>query len=146
MDGKNIRPKKGFTLIELMIVVAIIAILAAIAYPSYTQYKIRTNRADMQTEMLNTGQRLQSYYVINHNYTSATLDNGTTSKDYPTSNPFYSITLVPNGQTYALTATPKAGTVQAGNGVICLNDQGQKFWAKEATACTLSATSNWDGR
>ena len=70
----------GFTLIELMIVVAIIAVLAAIAYPSYTQYKIRTNRADVQSEMMNIAQRLQSYYVINHNYTSATLDNGTTSK------------------------------------------------------------------
>ncbi|EPP0708505.1 type IV pilin protein, partial [Acinetobacter baumannii] len=69
---------EGFTLIELMIVVAIIAILAAIAYPSYTQYKIRTNRADVQSEMMQTAQRLQSYYVINHNYTSATLNNGLT--------------------------------------------------------------------
>ena len=51
---------EGFTLIELMIVVAIIAILAAIAYPSYTQYKIRTNRADVQSEMMQTAQRLQS--------------------------------------------------------------------------------------
>lgn len=145
MDGKNIRPKKGFTLIELMIVVAIIAILAAIAYPSYTQYKIRTNRADVQSEMMNTAQRLQSYYVINHNYTSATLDNGTTSNDYPTSSPVYSITLVPSDQTYTLTAAPKSGTVQAGNGNVILDSQGQKCWTK-GLSCTLSATSTWDGR
>lgn len=136
---------KGFTLIELMIVVVIIAILAAIAYPSYTQYKIRTNRVDVQTEMLNTAQRLQSYYVINHNYTSATLDNGTTSKDYPTSNPVYSITLVPTGQTYTLTAVPKSGTVQVGNGSVILDSQGQKCWTKTLVACTPSQTSNWDG-
>ena len=43
----------GFTLIELMIVVAIIAILAAIAYPSYTSYRVKTNRVDVQTQMMN---------------------------------------------------------------------------------------------
>ena len=36
---------RGFTLIELMIVVAIVAILAMIAYPSYTQYVIRSRRS-----------------------------------------------------------------------------------------------------
>jgi prepilin-type N-terminal cleavage/methylation domain-containing protein len=54
----------GFTLIELMIVVAIIAILAAIAYPSYTSYRVKTNRVDVQAQMMNIAQRLQSYKSV----------------------------------------------------------------------------------
>ncbi|MEO3356434.1 type IV pilin protein [Acinetobacter haemolyticus] len=136
----------GFTLIELMIVVAIIAIIAAIAYPSYQEYVKRTKRADMQSEMMQISQRLQGYYVINHNYTNAKLDNGSVTKDYPSSGTaLYTVTITPAAQTWILTAAPKTGTSQAGNGSIILNSQGHKCWTK-GSSCTPSATSNWDGR
>ena len=45
--------QRGFTLIEMMIVVAIIALLASIAYPSYQSYIIKSKRADMMSEMHN---------------------------------------------------------------------------------------------
>ena len=53
--------KQGFTLIELMIVVAIIAILAAIAYPSYQEYVQRTKRVEAQVELMEIANKLASY-------------------------------------------------------------------------------------
>ena len=61
---------KGFTLIEVMIVVAIIAILAAIAFPSYQEQVRRTNRAEGQRELMEAAQRLErcftEYNAYNH--------------------------------------------------------------------------------
>ena len=146
---------KGFTLMELMIVVAIIGILAAIAYPTYTGYKVRVQRADAQAEMLQIARTLASYKLANSNYSGRTLSNiyGATQ----TPDGMYDLTITDrnnvaltstsaNTSGWLLTATPKSGSMQAGNGVLCLNDQGQKYWAKAATTCVLSATSVWDGR
>lgn len=138
---------KGFTLIELMIVVAIIGILAAIAYPSYQNYKIRTHRTDAQAEMIAIGQSLSQYKATRGNYSNATIagiyGNSVTPKQ---GTALYDLTLNVTNSTWILTAIPKLGTSQVGNGNIVLNNQGQKCWTKTLVACTPSQASNWDGR
>lgn len=58
----------GFTLIEMMVVVAIVAILASIALPSYTSYVARARRADARTQLLQVAQFMQRFYTANDTY------------------------------------------------------------------------------
>lgn len=99
-------PAAGFSLIELMIVVAIVAILAAIAYPSYQAYVRQANRTDATKTMQLTAQSLQRCYSQNFTYAAAcNIVAGATISP----NLFYTITVaIPDAQDYTITATPLA--------------------------------------
>lgn len=62
------RIQRGFTLIEVMIVVAIIGILAAIAYPSYDEYVKRGNRTEGQALLSDASARQERYFAQNNEY------------------------------------------------------------------------------
>ncbi|HQQ74487.1 MAG TPA: type IV pilin protein [Pseudomonadales bacterium] len=97
--------EKGFTLIELMIVVAIIAIISAIAYPSYQDSVRKSNRSDAMDTMLDTAQRMERCYSTYGSYNNAScpLQNGNVLQS---PHAHYRITLtVPTATTYSLTAT-----------------------------------------
>lgn len=131
--------EKGFTLIELMIVVAILGILAAIAYPSYMGYIERGLRADTMSEMQQIASRIESNKTTYKRYDRIPLNTifsntvsgaGTT---FPSSGtPIYNITVSPvagnnlGSDNWTLTATPISGGRMATDGTLTLNSTGQK--------------------
>lgn len=75
--------QKGFTLIEVMVVVAIVGILAAIAYPSYQQYVLRSGRADGKAKLMEVMQAQERYFSQNQEY-AASLGTGENGLGYST--------------------------------------------------------------
>lgn len=117
----------GFTLIELMIVVAIVGILAAIAYPSYQQYIIRGNRAAAQSTMMDIANRQQQFLLANRAYASKTTleASGYALPSELVGKYSYDIN-VGGGTVPSFTITFTAINAQASDGNLSLDSQGIK--------------------
>lgn len=72
----NMMEKRGFTLIELMVVVLIIGVIAAIALPSYSRYVRNSARADAQSQMLRLAGDLERWRAKNLSYAGFTPESG----------------------------------------------------------------------
>jgi len=97
---------KGFTLIELMIVVGIVAILAAVAYPGYTDYVKRTHRSAIAGLLSGQAQNLERFYSKNGSYAGATVSGGNTH---------YMIAATLNAEDFILAATAASGSMMVGD-------------------------------
>jgi len=103
--------QRGFTLIELMIVVAIIGILAAIAVPQYTDYVTRSRRTDGQSTLLRVAQELERCYTQFSAYNNASCAVVTASAVSQTSPEGYYVIAATgtalSASAFTLTATPQ---------------------------------------
>ena len=71
-SGKRLQVQRGFTLIEIMIVVVIVTILMAIALPAFRNQIIRGHRAAAQSEMMDLANREQQFLLANRAYADKT--------------------------------------------------------------------------
>lgn len=125
----------GFTLIELMIVVAIVAILASIAYPSYQDQLRKARRADAAAALLQNQHWMERNFTLSGRYNEKSDGSAITSSDLPVpSTPvdgataFYALSLAAaTASTYSLQAAPQnAQTSDTDCGTLSINQLGVK--------------------
>lgn len=129
---------RGFTLIELMIVVVVISILAAIAYPSYEEYMRKAKRADAQTVLLELAQFMERHYTANGTYLTAanealSLPFTIAPKDGTSKNYDLSFASTPTASGYTLQAVPTGSMASDTCGTLTLNNAGSKGQATGAS-------------
>ena len=119
----------GFTLIELVIVVAVIAILAAVAIPNYQDSVRKSKRGQMKADLVELAQRAERFHTVNNAYTGFWATVPATDRVSPRTGGVaaYSITEAEAANTFTLTATPEGGQT---NDSLCmtmtLNQAGAK--------------------
>ncbi len=110
----NLKRSRGFTLIELMIVVAIIGIIMAFGYPSYRDQVIKSRRAEGMGELLELADRMERFYSDRGTYAGATLGGGA-GDIYPSTseNGYYSLSFT--GAPDAISFTVNSAPTTKGN-------------------------------
>lgn len=138
-----LKTSKGFTLIELMIVVVIIALLAGIGIPSYLKSVVKTRRSDAKVALSELAQLQESYFADNQKYADTLTKLGKTAQQgvFPSPEGHYEIKISQSSaRTFLLEATPRGA--QASDDETCQTFTMNAAGEKKATGNGSRDTSN----
>jgi type IV pilus assembly protein PilE len=138
MKAGTVRANRGFTLIELMIVVVIISVLATIAFQSYQSSVQRTNIAEVKADMLAAMADADAWRARNFTYSGWTLPTSLSGSDH------YTVTRSADANAHSLTlsAIPTGG--MTGTGALALSSQGQTCHTKSSDSACTPGASPWE--
>ncbi|AMX01645.1 type IV pilin protein [Microbulbifer thermotolerans] len=138
--------QNGFTLIELMIVVAIIAVLAGVAWPSYREHVRSANRADAQGALMGLAQAMEKHFTQNGTYAGS--HTGGVPDIFPSQAPLdggnktYNLRITDaDAEGYTLQATPING--QVGDGKLELRSSGVRAWDRDDNGAFDNSEMCW---
>ena len=131
------RQKRGFTLIELMIVLGIIAILASIAIPSYNEYVRRSQLTEATNNLAAFRVKMEQYYQDNRTYLNGAACGATTPS--ATEAKYFTYSCAGTASTYTMTAT---GSSPSTTGFTYTVNE-QNVHATTASAWGATSTTVW---
>lgn len=130
------RTAAGFTLIELMIVVAVVAILAAVAYPSYQDQIRKSRRAQAKADLVEYAQLAERFHTANNTYANFTLPSQVSPREGGTARyTFTPVGAFTQANTFTITATAVNGQENDKCGNLSLSNTGVKTSGGEVSEC-----------